>query len=110
MSLWGLPKHPKAGKVTFCLQASDPRHALAFSGFRGLTTMGGSNGSNHPGKLRDLGCSTTCQPESGAFGEQELGTEDQIEFLSGTVTNDWRQRRPFTLRSSSAWLCTLEAV
>ena len=60
--------------------------------------MGGSNGSNHPGKLRYLGRSTTCQPESGAFGEEELGPEDQTEFLAGTVTNDWRQRRPFATR------------
>ena len=57
--------------------------------------MGGSNGSNHPGKLSDLSRSTTCQPESRAFGERELGPEDLTEFLAGTVTNDWRQRRPF---------------
>jgi hypothetical protein len=60
--------------------------------------MGGSNGSNSPGKLRDLGRSTTCQPKSGAFGEKELGPEDQTEFLAGTVTNDWRQRRRFATR------------
>jgi hypothetical protein len=60
--------------------------------------MGGSNGSNYPGKLRDLGRSMTRQPESGAFGEGELGTEDQTESLAGTVTSDWRQRRPFATR------------
>ena len=96
--LWGPTKHPKAGIVAFCLQASDPRHALAFSIFRGLSTMGGSNGSNHPGKLSDLSRSTTCQPESRAFGERELGPEDQTEFLAGIVTNDWRRRRPFATR------------
>jgi len=60
--------------------------------------MGGSSGSNSPGKLRDLGPSTTCQPNSGASGEGELGTEDQTESLAGTVTNDRRQRRPFATR------------
>ena len=40
----------------------------------------------------------TCQPESGAFGEGEIGLEDQTEFLAGTVTNDWHQRRRFATR------------
>ena len=96
--LWGPPKHPEAGKVTFRHQVSDPRHAPAFSRFLGLSRMDGSNGSNHPGKLSDLGRSMTRQPGSGAFGEGELGPEHQTEFLAGTVTNDWRQRRPFATR------------
>ena len=60
--------------------------------------MGSSNGSNHPGELRDLGRSMTRHPESGAFGEEELGPGDKTEFLAGIVTNDWRQRRPFATR------------